>query len=73
MSLLSVRSLMLMHLYLQIVHSLFFTYPLMTLVVMIHHIILTRMTLYQMLLKLDRELLMSLSLLMSSSKHWGYS
>ena len=50
----SIHSLMLMYLGLQIVHSLFFTYPLRTLLATIHHMTLNKTTLYQIPLQLGR-------------------
>ena len=47
-------SLMHIHLYLPIVHSLFFTYPLRTLLATIHHMTLNMMSLYQIPLQLGR-------------------
>ena len=54
MSLWNTHPLMHIHLYLLIVHSLFFTYPLRTLLAKIHHMTLIKMPLYQIPLQLGR-------------------
>ena len=68
MSLWNTHSLMHIHLYLPIVHSLSFTYPLRTLLATIHHMTLSMMSLYQIPLQPGKAQRTLQSLPM---KYWG--